>query len=161
MTQKTITPEEEAFNNIIAIIKSGRAFNKSKNDYYSEACAYALKVAIKTGLFTPIKKLLIDLRLVFLKPYFESIGLFFQYKAKEDFLKVVIDSEGLFKLHNDTNDTTLKTIPTYLDYLKNKKEEESKTKKEVDYKGRLKTLFKDKTKKEVENIFKDFLTGLK
>lgn len=145
---------EQAFESVYTIIKSGRAFLKNKNDYYAESCLYALKILKAYGRVNSIKKLLIDSRLVFLKTYFESVGLFFQYKASEDFLKVIKDSDGLFE-----KTESVESLPTYTDFLKEQKEKKEPPK--VDYNKRLASLFKGMTKSQVESTFKDFLKTIK
>lgn len=140
---ETIT---KAFEESLIAVKYGRNFIKNKNQYYNEVALYALQMKKLFNRNDLIKKLLIDSRMLFFKAYFEDLGLFYKYNAKEDFLKVFTDEEGFFNTFEVSNGW--ENFKKYSDYLKEAKEEKKKT-QIIDFEKRLNTLFKDESKESI------------
>ena len=159
--QKENKTEQEqllnAFNDVLKVVLNGISFNKTKNDYLSECCFYALKLKKLYNRDDVFHTLLIKNHLYQLKQFFEYVGIFFNAKKENKtdiFLKVVVDVDGLFKKCSD-----IESLVSYKDFLKEQKE--NKEPPAVDYKKRLTTLFKNKNKTDIESILKDFLKTLK
>jgi hypothetical protein len=151
--EKQENPLEKAFNESYKRLLNGLDFSKSKNAYVSECLGYAVKLYISSGLKTPLLKVLTACKgIIAIKQYLNEHGLFYVQNVKTSYFKVIVDKESEF---------LNESYETFIDWINIQKKLKQENPTPVNYQKRLETLFKNKSKKEIQKIVESFVNGLK